>query len=124
MHRSRLMILAGAALALVSLPLPHVRLPELGSVNGFDGDSWPAAVVLLVLAALAMGGDRGEGFGVPRALAAVALAGVAVVFTAFKLADALEAVDEAGSVGIGLWVLAAGALLALAGAVFSLSRKL
>ncbi len=124
MHRSRVMMLAGTALSLVSLPLPHIRLPVTGTVNGFDGDSWPAAVVLLVLTALAVTGDRGEGFGVARALAAVAMAGVAVVFTSFKLTDALEAVDEAGSVGIGLWVLAAGALLALAGAVFSLSRKL
>ena len=124
MHRSRLMMLAGSALALVSLPLPHIRLPVVGSVNGFDGDSWPAAVVLLVLAALAVTGDRGEGFGVARALAAVALAGIAVVFTSFKLADALEAVEEAGSVGIGMWVLVAAVLLALAGSVFSLSRKL
>ena len=117
-------MLAGAALALASLPLPHIRLPVTGSVNGFDGDSWPAALLLVVLAALAVTGDRGEGFGVARALTAIGIAGVAVVFTSFKLADALEAVDEAGSVGVGMWVLVAAVLVALAGTVFSLSRKL
>ena len=124
MHRSRLVILAGAVLALVSLPLPHIRLPVAGSVNGFDGDSWPAALLLVALAALAVAGDRGEGFGAAQAVAAIGIAGIAVVFTSFKLADGLEAVDEAGSIGIGMWVLVAGALSGLAGSVFGLSRKL
>ncbi len=125
MHRSRLLILAGAAVGGGALLLPHLRSAATGNVNGVTGDSWPAAALLGVAALLALLGDRGEGFGPLRALATVGLAGLAIVFTAVKVADAGRAADLTdGSIGYGLWVLAAGALVVLVGALVSLSRKL
>ena len=57
---------------------------------------------------------RGEIAGSPPgrgALAAMATAGLAVVFAVIKLADAVQAIDniEGGSLGPGIWVLLAGA---------------
>ncbi len=125
MHRSRLLILAGTAIAAGALFLPHLRSMPTGSVNGITGDSWPAAAVLGLAALLAVTGDRGEGFGPVRALAAIGLAAAAVLFTAVKLADASRAADLAsGSIGYGIWVMGAGALVVLAGALLSRSRKL
>ncbi len=125
MHRSRIVIVAAALVALAALPLPHLRSDLTGTVNGFSGDSWPAAASLGVLAVLALLGDRAEGFGPARVLVGLALAGFAVVFTAVKVADASQAANLAGgSIGWGIWVLGAAALLGMLGTLASISRKL
>ncbi len=126
MHRSRIVILTGAILAAVSLFLPFVDLPVVGTINGLDGDAWPAAALLGVPAVLALIGDRAEGFGHSGTVLAVVAAAPAVVFAVFKLIDARKAVDAAGvgSLGVGVWMLLAATLVGLAGSVMTLSRKL
>jgi hypothetical protein len=70
-------------------------------------------------------GDRKEGFRRSLALIAIASAGGAVVFAAFKIADAAKAADAgSGSIGIASWLLIGGCVVALAGAVTSLTSKL
>ena len=126
MHRSRVIILIGGLVALVALPLPLVDLPVLGTINGFDGDGWPAAAVLVVPVVMALLGDRAEGFSGLGALIAVTASASGVVFAVFKLIDASDAIDTAGdgSFGFGVFLLLVGTLIALAGSVMTLSRKL
>ena len=126
MHRSRLIVLLGAAVALGSLPLPLVDLGAAGTVNGIDGDGWPGVAMLGVVSLIALLGDRAEGMAGPVAVGAIAGAGLAVVFSMVKLADASDAVDlvAGGSLGMGLWVLIGGSVVSLLGAVLSFSRRL
>ena len=126
MHRSRLVILIGAAVAALSLPLPLVSLGAAGSVNGVDGDGWPGVVILMIVAVVALLGDRGESLTAAGTLVAMAGSGVAVVFSVVKLADAADAIDliGEGSFGIGLWLLMASGVVAFVGAALSLSRRL
>ncbi len=125
MHRSRIVLVGAALVALAAMPLPHLQADLTGSVNGVTGDAWPAAVALVLLALLALVGDRAEGFGPGRVLVGLMLAGFAVVFTAVKAADASQAADLAGgSIGYGVWVLAVGAVLGVVGTLASISRTL
>lgn len=126
MHRSRIIILVGAAVAGLALFLPFVDLPVVGTINGFDGDGWPATALLAVPALMALVGDRAEGFSGTAALVAVAVSALAVLFAVFKLIDANDAISAAGagSLGAGVWILLIATLVTLAGSVMSLSRKL
>lgn len=125
MHRSRVIILLGSIIALVSMFLPFVDFPSQGSINGFDGDAWPALVLISIPAVLSVFGDRKEGFRRSLALIAIATAGGAVVFAAFKVADAAKAADAgSGSIGVASWLLLAGCVVVLIGAVASLTTKL
>jgi len=124
-HRSRIIILLGWAIALVAMFLPFVEFPSQGSINGFDGDAWPALVLVSIPALLSVLGDRKEGFRRSLALIAIASAGGAVVFAAFKVGDAAKAADAgSGSIGIASWLLIGGCVIALVGAVTSLTSKL
>jgi hypothetical protein len=129
MHTSRWIILAGSGVALVALFLPFLGAPLLGTVDGFEGDAWPAAALLAVPALAAVAGDRAEGFRRWVAVATIAVTDIAVVFAVFKLVDAYRAARtaraaaDAGTVGAGPWVLAVGATIVLIGCLMSLSRK-
>jgi uncharacterized membrane protein YccF (DUF307 family) len=125
MHRSRLVIVIGAGIALLSLPMPLVDLTDEGTINGFEGYGWPAALVCVLMAAAALWGDRAESATLRATIALVAAGGLAVVLAVLKLADAIRAVDtEGGTIELGMWLLLAGCLLCLAGAVLGLSRRL
>ena len=60
MHRSRLVIVVGAGIALLSLPMPLVDLTDEGTINGLEGYGWPPALVCVLMAAAALWGDRAE----------------------------------------------------------------
>lgn len=125
MHPSRIVIVIGTLIALASLPLSFLELPTLGGVNGFDGDAWPAVVALAVPASMAVLGDRPEGFVPGAALVAMLTSAGAVIFAAFKLADATQAADAAGgSLGVGIWVLLFGSVAALLGSALGLTNRL
>lgn len=119
------MLLVGTALAALSLALPFVDFAAQGTVNGIDGYAWAPVALLVLPAAFTVLGDRAEGFATPLAIIAVAACGLAVVLAAFKLADAATAsnVPDA-SLGIGPWVLAGASLVALAGAVLSMTQRI
>ncbi len=105
--------------------MPFLQLATQGAINGFQGDGWPAAAALLLPAAMAIFGDRPEGFTPPAALLAIAASGLAVVFAAFKLADATRAADAAaGSIGLGTWLLLFATIVALLGSALSLTKRL
>lgn len=105
--------------------LPFVEFRSQGSINGFDGDAWPALVLVSIPAIISVVGDRKEGFRRSLALLAIASGGGAVVFAAFKVADAAKAADAgSGSIGIASWVLLGGCVLVVIGAVASLTTKL
>lgn len=125
MHRSRIAILLGTVVAGSALLLPFAAFPARGNVNGITAGGWPAVALLGVPALFALFGDRAEGFGRPTALLAVAAGGAATVFSALKIADAVKAADAAaGSVGAGVWVVAAACVLTLTGCVASLTTRL
>ena len=124
MHRSRLTILNGAVIGLLTLPL--VRFPVTGNVNSIDGDGWPAVALIGMVAVLALLGDRAEGLAMAPALVAAATSGAAMVFSVLKLTDASNAADTIpdASIGVGAWVLVAAAMITLTGVALTLSRKL
>jgi hypothetical protein len=128
-HASRLIIVAGTGVGAVSLLLPFLSAPLLGSINGAGAAAGAAVVVLLVPAAVAVLGDRHEGFGLVAALVAAACAAAATIFAAAKVVDALAAardVRDAGvtaTVGAGPWTLLAGCAIVLVGIIASLSRR-
>ncbi len=128
-HPSRIMIVAGVTLAVVSVPLPFITVQSGGSIQG-PWESLPVIVVLAPLAVAALIGDRREGFSKTGAVVAAAVAAVGVLLAVVKMLDALKAVNSLQSrgidaaIGVGPWVLAAGALAAMAGSALSLSRKI
>ena len=125
MHRSRVLLIAAAAIGAISLALPFVRFAQQGSVAGIDGYAWPVVIVLAIPAALAMFGDRAESLRPSLAVGTIGFAGIAVVLAAFKLADAVKASDTPGAaVGAGPWVLLGACVLAMAGGLASLTRRI
>ncbi|MFQ5947704.1 MAG: hypothetical protein ACE5KX_02440 [Acidimicrobiia bacterium] len=125
MHRSRIVVLVGAALAAGSLPLPFMRRPEFGTTNGLEGDAWPVLLLLAPVVIFAAFGDRAEGSGPIGAITSIGFSGLAVLFAVVKLTDAATAVrniDE-GGIGVGAWVLVAASLVVLTGTGLGLSRR-
>lgn len=129
MHPARWTVVGGFAACVVSLALGFVTLPLTGTISGISGDGWPILLILAIPLILAILGDRTEGLGPVASTAAIALCGVAVVFAVAKFVDARLAVDTAGSsgtatIGPGIWLMLAGAVVALIGSVASTSRRL
>ena len=126
MHHSRLVTLAGVAVAGLALFLPQARFPVIGPVDGFDGAAWPVMLPLAPLALLAVLGDRPEGHRLPVALLAVLLSCAALVFAVAKAVDAVAAAGAVvgAAVRAGPWMVLAGAALALAGSLLSFSRRI
>jgi peptidoglycan/LPS O-acetylase OafA/YrhL len=125
MHRSRILLLVATLVGLIALFLPFTTFSEQGTYNGFDGYAWPVLVLVGTAAGLALFGDRAESMRTPVAVTAIGMCGLSVVLAAFKLADAASAADTAGAaLGAGAWVLLGACVLALAGAVASLTRRI
>ncbi len=129
MHPSRIVIVAGTGIGAVSLLLPFLTAPLLGTINGAGAAAGAAVVLLLVPAAVALLGDRREGFGLPTALITAGCAAAATIFAAAKVVDALAAARDvraagvAAQVGPGPWTLLAGCAVVVAGIIASLSRR-
>ena len=126
MHRSRILILVGALLAGLALFLPQARFPGIGAADGFTADTWPVMLALLPVALMAVLGDQGEGHRLPAAAAGLILSCAALVFAVVKVIDAVTAVGpiEGAAVGVGTWVVAAGAGLAVLGSLLAFSRRI
>ena len=126
MHLSRLVTLAGVAVAGFALFLPQARFPVVGPVDGFDGAAWPVMLALAPLVLFALLGDRPEGYRLPLAVSAVLLSCAAVVFAVAKVVDAVAAAAAVagGAVRAGPWVVLAGTVLTLVGSLLSFSRRL
>jgi len=125
MHWSRLFILVGAVVGAGALALPLVEFPVQGSINGIEGDMWPAIALVAVPALAAVLGDRAEGFNRVTALVAISASSLALVFAAFKIADAVRATkDSVGSLGPGGWVVGGACLVVLVASVTALTKRL
>ena len=124
MHRSRRTLLLGTLLAALVILLPVAALPNLGTINGIDGNAWPVLIPLVVALVLFLFGDRAERPAPPVTVIAALLATAGLGFSIVKLLDAHRAVSDAGgSVGIGAWALPVTSAVALLGALLGLSRR-
>jgi hypothetical protein len=125
LHRSRSIGLAGIAISAVALALPFVTVTGLGTIGGVAADAWPALIPGGALALVTLTGDRREAPATWVAAAGCLLGAGMLAFALVKLADARTAVAEAGgSLGVGAWVMVAGAGIALVGAAAGFSRRL
>ncbi len=129
MHPSRIAVIAGALLAVGSLPLGYLDAPPPAAVTGWESGAAPAIVLLVVAAVAASIGDRREGLPGPGTLLVVLAAAGATVYSVAKLVDAdaaaelYQAAGAPASPGVGVWLLVGGAILALTGAVATTSRR-
>lgn len=129
MHPSRITVLASFLVAGFSLVMPYVTIEGAGDLTAARADAWPAVVLIGLAAAIAVSGDRGEGLPAPGVLLETLLAGATCVYAAAKVVDAASAVDtlraasQDAAIGAGVWLLAAAALLALVGALWTSSRR-
>jgi hypothetical protein len=125
-HPCRIVTLAGIAVAGIALFLPQAHFPLVGPVDGFAGDAWPVMLLLTPLALPALLGDRDAGYRPAAAVLAVLLSCGALVFAVAKVVDAAAAVGplEGARMGAGVWVVAAGAAVVVAGSLLSFSRRL
>lgn len=125
MHFSRVLIVVGAVVGAAALALPVAEFPVRGPVNGIEGDLWPAMALLAIPALIAILGDRAEGFGKVAALVAISASSGALVFAAFKVADAVKATDDAaGTLGLGGWVVGGACLVVLVASLAALTKRL
>lgn len=128
-HPSRIVIVVGVVLAAASTLLPFVTSSPTGSVGG-AAETFPVVALLLPLLVAALVGDRREGFTRWGAIVAASVAAAATILSVVKMIDAMRAVRDLQSIGIdaviglGPWVLSAGAFAGLMGAALSLSRRL
>lgn len=128
MHYSRWMILLGAVVSLVSVPLTYLQTP-VGTTSGLDGEGWPIVFFVALPVLLALTGDRAEGLRPALSLPAIISGALALLFAVTKVVDASRAADQVvavageGSIGVGVWVLLAGALILVAGTAATLSRR-
>ena len=126
MHRSRILIISGAVVAGLALFLPQARFPVIGAPDGFTADTWPVMLPLVLVALLAVVGDWAEGLRLPAAATGLLLSCAALAFAVAKVIDAVSAVRsiEGAAVGVGTWMVGAGAGLAVLGSLLAFSRKI
>jgi len=124
-HRSRLLAGLGALSAAGALLLPYASFPGLGSRSGIEAEAWPVVLLLGPVLILSVIGDRGEAPARPIAWIGVGLTCSGFAFAIAKLVDAwMAAGDAAGAVGVGAWLGAAAAGLALVGMLLGFSRRI
>lgn len=130
MQRGRILIGAGAFIALAALLFPFFTASTLGEISGRSGPSLLPVGALVACAVVALAGDRGESLTGLSAVAAAAAATVGAVVTGALLIDALLAARDAsalgyeGSPGTGLWLTTIGAGVAVVGVLVGMSRRL
>ena len=130
MHLSRILVLVGAVVAAASLPLDAVRSPTSQNWSMIVADAWPAVVITAIIAVFAVAGQIAEGFTPSGTVISMVLAASAALLTVAKYIDAVKAIDvlqlrgHTASIGAGMWVLAAGIAVVIAGSLWSTSRRL
>ncbi|MFQ5555013.1 MAG: hypothetical protein ACE5GC_06555 [Acidimicrobiia bacterium] len=129
MHPSRLTLVVAALVGGAALLFDFVTADLTGDVIGWDATAWPGVAALAVAAALALLGDRQEGFPAPATIIVVLLTALATLFAISKIVDAaaaarlVRAAEGKAAIGIGAWLLAAASCVGLAGAVATSSRR-
>lgn len=130
MHPSRVLILVGAAIAAGSLALDAVQSETATSWSMVTADAWPGVALIGVIAIFAVAGHVTEGFTPAGSVVAVTLSATAALLLVGKYIDASKAIDalrlggHTASIGIGMWVLAAGILITIVGSLWTTSRRL
>ncbi len=124
MHPGRLVVTAGVVVAGLAVLFPFVDLPVIGTVDGVDGDAWPALIPLAAVLLPALLGDRSLGHRARSGVPSLVACCTAAVFASAKLADSVGAVRDAGegaSLGAGPWVMLVGTLVAIVGEVLAMT---
>ena len=106
--------IAGGVLLAAGSFLPWFTHDSLGSVNGFDGgDAYFTLAAGIILAVLGYMTYSGKSYPSWIGWVVAALALVLVVIDYFDISDTADLLG--GSVGIGVWLMFAGAIIALVG---------
>ena len=106
-------VIVGGLLLVVGSFLPWFTLGG-SSVNGFDGgDAWFTLFAGLILAVLGYMTYADRSFPSWIGWVVAALAGILVVIDYFDIKDTADLTG--GSVGIGIWIMCAGVIVALVG---------
>ena len=106
--------LAGGVLLAVGSFLPWFTHDSLGSVNGFDGgDAYFTLAAGVILAVLGYMSYSGKSYPSWIGWVVAGLALVLVIIDYFDISDTADLLG--GSVGIGIWIMAVGAIVALVG---------
>lgn len=123
MHPARIVVVVAAALSAAVLVGPFATSEAFGTIDGIAGDAWPIVFVLLPVVALAVTGDRFDGWGPFIGPVVIGLGCAGFLWAVVKIADAVRAANEhGGEIGWGAWGLAATTLVIIVGGVLGLSR--
>lgn len=109
-----LLVMVGAVLMIIGSFLPWASMGEM-SISGTSagaGDGWISVILGALLIAVSF---VSAGW---RSLVLMILAAISAAFGVWKLIEALD-IPAPASIGIGIWLLAIGGVLALVGAVMS-----
>ena len=124
------MILLATGLAALAMFLPFFSVDGLKKISATAAGGWLPLAALVGATAIVLTGDRRESLGGTAAIAAAAAASLALVTSGALVIDGTIAAREtsslgvAGSVGTGLWLLVAAALIAVSGVAVALSKRL
>ena len=130
MQRGRTIIVVALFAGLAAMLFPFFTAQTLGDVPGWSGPVWLPLAALVLSAAAAVAGDRGESFTGLSAVAATAAVVAALLLTAAIAIDASLAARDANelglsaAVGTGLWLTVIASVLAAVGLGVGLSRRL
>ena len=105
--------------------LPFASFPIVGSIDGLSADAWPALLPLVVLLLITLTSRWDLGFDPLPGIAAVGMGAASLIFSLVKVTDAVVAVrDTTGAtLGPGVWVLTAAAVIATAGTVYGVMTQ-
>jgi hypothetical protein len=130
MHRGRLLLVTAAACGALSLLLPFYRVDVIGDVSATSANGTRPLLALAGAALVAVAGDRGDSLTGVAAVATAAAVTLALTLTGALLVDAVVAGRDAslagatGSVGPGLWLMVMATVIAIAGTLVGMSRRL
>jgi peptidoglycan/LPS O-acetylase OafA/YrhL len=112
LHKQRKFVLIAAAVGLISMFLPWVKIPFFGSKNGLHGNGFLILLAFAAAGALAFLGDQKKAMPKSSWLGTLGAGAVAVLFWLINFLDVPS--GARGYLGMGFWICIAAAAGVLA----------